>query len=251
MIALRTVPGDAAWGWLALGAQDFRRAFWPCLTYGIVFSALSLGLVAMLFQAGLASWVFALAGGFLLIAPLLATGLYEAARLLERGQRVTLGAMLRPAIASPLQLAYLGAALSFLYLAWLRIAQLLYALFSHRTFQGVQDFTDFLLRTPEGLGMAGIGTLIGAGIALFAFALAAISAPLLLERRSDVFTAMATSASALVRQPAALLLWAGAIAALTALGIATLFVGLAFVFPWIGLSTWHAYRALVPADASA
>ena len=32
---------------------------------------------------------------------------------------------------------------------------------------------------------------------------------------------------------------------MTMIGFATGFVGLIIVFPWIGLSSWHAYRSLV------
>jgi uncharacterized membrane protein len=40
-------------------------------------------------------------------------------------------------------------------------------------------------------------------------------------------------------------LWAALIVALTALGVMTLFIGLAIVFPILGYATWHSYRALV------
>ncbi len=39
--------------------------------------------------------------------------------------------------------------------------------------------------------------------------------------------------------------WAMSIVALTAVGIATAFVGFAVIFPVLGYATWHSYRALV------
>ena len=244
MVRINSVENDAPWGWLARGAQDFRRAFWPCFILGLGFTAVS-GLIALgLVKAGLASWLFALAGGFLILAPLLATGLYECARRLEQGEAVTIRSMLFARARAPIQLAYLGVALAILYFLWLRLAQVLYAMFSFRTYQGLQDFTDFVLNTPGGMAMALIGTAVGGMIAAFAFTISAISAPMLLDRDTDVFTAMASSINAVRINPRAMILWAMVIAALTALGIATLFIGLAFVFPWVGLASWHAYRSL-------
>jgi uncharacterized membrane protein len=40
-------------------------------------------------------------------------------------------------------------------------------------------------------------------------------------------------------------LWAALIVALTALGFATLMIGLVLVFPWLAHASWHAYRDLV------
>lgn len=45
--------------------------------------------------------------------------------------------------------------------------------------------------------------------------------------------------------PKPLALWAGLIAGFTALGLATLSVGLVVIFPLIGHATWHAFRGLV------
>ena len=39
--------------------------------------------------------------------------------------------------------------------------------------------------------------------------------------------------------------WGLIVVALLALGIAPLFVGLAFVLPWLGYSTWHLYTRLI------
>jgi uncharacterized membrane protein len=43
--------------------------------------------------------------------------------------------------------------------------------------------------------------------------------------------------------------WGLIVVALLALGIAPLFVGLAFVLPWLGYSTWHLYTRLIDRDA--
>jgi uncharacterized membrane protein len=44
-----------------------------------------------------------------------------------------------------------------------------------------------------------------------------------------------------------MLLWAALIATLTAVGFATLMLGLIVIFPWLAYASWHAYRDLVEA----
>jgi uncharacterized membrane protein len=66
------------------------------------------------------------------------------------------------------------------------------------------------------------------------FAISVISVPLLTARRIDTVTAISASLAAVVLNPKPMALWAGLIAGFMALGIATIFVGLVFVFPLIG-----------------
>ena len=67
---------------------------------------------------------------------------------------------------------------------------------------------------------------------------------MLLDRNVDVVTAVKESIEAIRLNPPAMLLWAGLILGLSALGFAVLFVGLTIAFPLIGHATWHAYREL-------
>ena len=251
VIRSNTVTPDAPWRWLGQGFRDLGRIPIQGLLYGLVFALVSGGLAWGLASGGALAWLFPLAGGFLLVAPLLAMGLYEAARHLEQGHPPALGDMVFVRARSPLQLAYLGFGLMFIFLVWVNLARILYALSSYRTYTELSDFAAFALTTPQGLTMLVVGTLIGGGIAIVAFAAAAVSAPMLMHRETDVFTAIATSVRTCLDNKPAMLLWAGLIAALTAVGIVTLFLGLIVVFPWIGLATWHAYRDLVPQETPA
>jgi uncharacterized membrane protein len=55
---------------------------------------------------------------------------------------------------------------------------------------------------------------------------------------------MQTSYRAVMANPGAMAVWALTIVALTVLGIATAFIGLAILFPILGYATWHCYRSL-------
>ena len=90
-----------------------------------------------------------------------------------------------------------------------------------------------------------IGTLAGGAIAFAVFTISAISVPLLIARDMDAVTAVNTSIRAVRRNFWTMLLWAWIVALLSAVGIATWFLGLAIIFPLLGHATWHAQRALV------
>ncbi|MCI4646031.1 MAG: DUF2189 domain-containing protein [Hyphomonadaceae bacterium] len=241
----------APFQWLAGGWADFQRAPLPCLIYGIILAAISAMIAWGLVFSGQFAWVFVLAGGFLIIGPMLAMGLYEAGRQLEAGDSPGFADMALVKGAFRLDLAYLGVALFLIYLLWTRIAQIVYALSTNTLHRTPMDFLAFMFTTPEGLTMAATGTVIGAMIAFLAYMLVVISAPMLLDQRQDVFIATITSIRAVTTNIVPMALWAVIIALLTAIGIATAFFGLIIVFPVIGLASWRAYRALLPGHAGA
>ena len=92
-----------------------------------------------------------------------------------------------------------------------------------------------------------LGDFFGIGFVLASavFVISAVAIPLILDRDADFITAMQESYRAVVRNPGAMAVWAAAIVALTAIGIATAFVGLALIFPVLGYATWHSYRSLI------
>lgn len=241
-----TIDVSAPFGWLAGAWKDMWSAPGPFLFYGVGLALVSVGLTLALFYSGAADWIMVLAGGFLFVAPMLAMGLYEAGRRLELGEKPSLGQMLFVKTASTRDLAYLGLALLLVYFFWGRIAQLVYALSTYRKHETVREFFTFMLTEPEGQAMAMTGTVIGGIIAFIAFALVVISAPMLLERRTEVFVATLTSVRSVINNPLPMLIWAALIAGLTVLGMITAYVGLIVVFPWIGLASWRAYRELAP-----
>lgn len=245
-IVLRRVPSEAPWTWLAAGWRDLKRARWASLAYGLFFALVSAGITVGLWLSDSIQMLPPLAAGFMLVGPLLAVGLYEISRRLEAGKRASIEVAVLSIARSPVQLAFLGALLMLLLLFWIRLAFLLFALFL-----GTGDtpqpevLVSQLLFTPEGLGLLAVGTLAGAVLAFAAFALSAISVPLLLDRDIDAMSAIIASLKSVKLNWKPLLLWAWLVALITAAGIATLFVGLIVTFPLIGHATWHAYRALV------
>lgn len=238
------------WRWLGLGWRDLWRDPALSLAYGAAFVIAGLIVTAGLWYLGLESMAPALAAGFTLLGPVLAVGLYEISRRYEAGESASLREVVATHLPCPPQFAFLAFALMFLFLAWLRLATLNYALFTHGSYIPIRDFLGFALTTEEGLTMLVVGTLAGGTIAAVAYAISVISVPLLLRHEVDVLTAIWISVQTVLNHPGPMLLWAWLIATLTAIGLATMFIGLIVVFPLIGHATWHAYRTIVAGERS-
>ena len=241
---VRRVHFSAPLAWLAIGWRDFKMAPYMFSLFGVGLAATSMLVAGVLYTTGRFSWFMVFAGGFMIIPPIIATGLYRGAQMQEQGKIPALVDLLAPLLKGRADQWMLGVALLFLFGLWAEVAYLIYGLSTSAVHRNAFDFFAFLI-TPAGLQMALIGTLIGGAIAFLAYTIVVVSAPMLLDPEMDFFIALITSFRAVLINFPAMLLWALIIAALTIIGILTAFLGLIVIFPWIGLSSWHAYRSLV------
>lgn len=245
-IALQRVDVEAPWRWLAAGWTDLVAMPVFSLTYGAIFVVLAVGLLVGLVQAGWQSLILALAGGFLLIGPVLAVGLYEASRRRQAGLPIRLRDIVSGASNASGQLWLLGFALMLIYMIWIELAFFLFMLFfSVGPFPPLEEFVPRLLFSWQGVTLLAGGTIVGAVLATLAFSISVISAPMLMERPLSVAGAIFMSVRAVRLNIKPMALWAALIAGFSAVGIATLCIGLIVVFPLIGHATWHAYRDIV------
>jgi uncharacterized membrane protein len=245
-ITIRQVDLEAPWRWLAAGWADLVAMPHISLTYGAVFTLFAAGFWLGLVRVGWQSLMLALAGGFLLIGPVLAVGLYEASRRRQLGLAVHLGDVFAAGFRGRTQLSLLGLALLLIYMVWVQTAFLLFMLFfSDAPFPPLEDFVPRLLFSWQGVTLLIAGTIEGALLAALVFSIAVISAPMLMERPVGVATGIAASVRAVLHNPMPMLLWATLIGGFVAAGLATLCLGLIVIFPLIGHATWHAYRDIV------
>ncbi len=243
--AIRTIGLAAPFGWLFRGWLDLMKAPMPLLVYGACVAAVSFALCYGVYATNGAFWVMILTAGFVIIAPVLAMGPYEAGRRLELGERPRLGQILIVRAALRQDVAYLSLLLVLIYFLWGRIAQIVYGLSTWQIHRDLESLAAFALGTREGHAMLWAGTVTGGAVAFVTFALVVVSAPMLLNPGVSVFAAVATSVRAVNANFFPLLLWAGLITILLLLSAATGFLALLVVFPWLGLASWHAFRSLV------
>ena len=241
----RRLPVSAAVGWLNAGWHDLAKDSASSIAYGLAVFAVSLAIVAGLFFLGLDYILFPAIAAFMVVGPLVAVGLYEKSRANERGRSVTLARMMLVKPASGAQILFIGVILLGLALLWMRAAVIIYALFfGLRPFPGINNLAPMLFTTGIGWAMLAAGTAVGGLFAAFSFAISAFSIPMLLDERTDAFTAMGTSISLVWNNRPVMIAWGAIVLLLTALGLATGMIGLIVVFPLLGHATWHAYKAI-------
>jgi len=241
--AVRSIGWSQPLHWLALGWRDLWRCPLPGVVHG---AALALFGAALLVAAGDRFWFLAGAfSGFLLVAPVLATGLYAVSRALERGERADLATALRCWIPTDHRMLLFGVLLSAAGSGWVvTSASLIYGSAGADLVRTPADFIRHVVLNRDSW-LFELWLLMGGVLAAPLFASSVVALPLLLDRRDGVLSAVLTSWRSVMTNPAPLALWALLIMALTLLGMATLLVGLVIVVPWLAHASWHAYRDLL------
>jgi uncharacterized membrane protein len=249
-IRIYRVDLEAPWRWLQAGWSDIERIPRISMAYGAIFTVLALLILFALSLLGIQSMILPLAGGFMLVGPIFAVGLYESSRRLEAGEPITLDTLCNASSQALGQLALFGLSLMLIFLAWVELAFLLFMLFyGGQPLPPLLEFVPSLLFTWKGLGLLIIGSIVGAMMAALVFTISLVSVPMLISRNVGVATAVITSVQAVRLNYQTAALWAVLIVGLMVFGIATSFVGLMIAFPLVGHASWHAYRDIVADDS--
>ena len=224
--------------WLRLGWADFRRAPGLSLLFGAVILVVSVAVSALAWMLGRFALLAALLSGFVFVAPLIAVGLYCVSRALEAGRTPTLRDSFVLARRVAGQAGVFALVQLVVLMLWSRAGMMVNA------FVPIEDgelatLIEFLL----------IGSAAGSVFAIFTFATAAFSLPMIADRDVDMVTAGVSSANAVLRNKAVMLLWAALIALLTAIGFLTAYLGLVIIMPWLAYAAWHAYRETLDASS--
>ncbi|WP_413205103.1 DUF2189 domain-containing protein [Rhodospirillum sp. A1_3_36] len=242
---VQTVSVEDTAVWLHKGLNDFKREPGISLAYGGVFTVMAFFLFLGLEKAGLASLILPLSAGFMLVAPLFAVIFYEVSRRSESGLYISLGEAMAACRDKAGPLAAVGVVLLLVMLSWMVLALGIFAVFFGGSPPPVEDFVLHVLTAPQAIPFLMVGTAVGGVLATVAFALSAVSLPMIMDRDVSATTAMVTSVDTVLANWRVMVGWGGTIAFITFTGMLFLFVGLAFTMPLIGYATWHAYKALV------
>lgn len=238
-ISLNDVKAALREGW-----GDFLAHPGFGLFFGGIYMVGGLLILGFLNHIGSPWMIIPLAIGFPLLGPFVAVGLYEISRRRHEGEPVTRKGVLAQVFHQrERQLGWMAFVVMFIFWIWIYQVRLLLALFlGFKSFSSWDRFVNVVLSTPEGWGFLGVGTIVGAFLALVLFSTTVIALPLLAEREVDFVTAMITSIAAVVKNPMPMLTFGFIVGALTLVALAPAFVGLVVVLPVLGHATWHLYR---------
>ena len=221
--------------WIKLGWKDLKLAPRQSLSYGIILVLCSYLMTFLAISFGNLVVLLALLSGFIFLGPMLAMAFYDISFQLQKGQKPTLGHSIRVSwlhIGNEMVFAVI---LLIIFLVWARAVSLTHVFFPMLANPGLAELATFL----------GVGTLVGSLFAAFVFCISAFSLPMIIDRKTDMVTAVVTSFNAVLRNKMPMFVWALLIISAVALGAITAFIGLAVTLPLIGHATWHAYQETI------
>jgi uncharacterized membrane protein len=217
---------------------------------GIIYTIVGIAAVVMTANQPLVPFLFPIVAGVGLLGPVAAVGFYEVARRRELGESSSWSHFFdfvkRP---SADDIGTVGGLLLVIFTMWLLAAAALYALlFGWQTPTSIVTFFADILTTPRGWALIIGGAAVGAIFGWVVLATSVVAMPMLVDCDIDASQAVSTSWRAVNANRSEMIRWGLIVFALLVLGSIPLFVGLAFVLPWLGYSTWHLYTRLVDRD---
>lgn len=232
--------------WLALAWKDIERCPTAGAMHGLILAII--GGALFWFARHEFWWIAAMLSACMIVAPLLATGLYDISRRLERGEEATLADAFRIWTSGDKRLIHFGLLLALSSGGWLLCSAALVHWMLPASVHTPADFLRLVVLQAN-FGLFEIWVLMSGLIAAPMFASTLVTIPLLMDHPSlTVQQAVLTSWRVVAMNPFAMACWASLLCLFTALGIGSAFLGLIAVVPMLGHASWHAYRDLVADD---
>lgn len=242
-VDVRSVPALQSIVWLRGGWEDLRQMERASLAHGVIISII--GAVLLMLGGTHPYLVTAAVTGYLLVGPIVTTGVCELSRRRAAREPRGFDESLEAVTRNPDALMHFGGILALIAIIWFIASTVLLQSvlgihvpsLSVALWGGAGDFAS----TREVIAYFSSGALF----AIAVFVLSVVSVPLIIDRHATASEAMWASIKASVHNVPAMIVWAALIVGLTALGFATFLLGMIVVAPLLGHATWHAYRDLI------
>jgi uncharacterized membrane protein len=231
---------------IALGWRTFRAIPRPSMAFAGIFVAIGLGLLWGIGRLGMSPVALPLAGGFLLVGPVLATGFFRLAEVHADGGTPHLGDAVVAFWRASAGFWVVALLCTFLFLIWITDAAVLYA-FMIGGEPLPYELPWLIALRRHVVAYEAWAALMGAALASMTLVIAAFSVPLLHERRAGFAPAIAASVRAVLGSLVPSLVWGLLLAGLTLLSIALLPL-LAVTLPVLAYAGYALHRRVFPPD---
>jgi uncharacterized membrane protein len=186
-------------------------------------------------------WLLAGAfSGFLIVAPIMATGLYAVSREASQGRQIGSSEVIKLWLSGDRRLMGFGLLLAVAGTGWVLTSAGLITLWAPGPIERPIDFIRLVVLAPSP-GLFEVWLLLGALLAAPVFASSVVTMPLLMDSKAPLWEAVGQSWGVVGTYPVVMAVWACLIVVLVGLGLATFMLGLLLVVPIVGHASWHAY----------
>lgn len=190
----------------------------------------------------------------LVLGPISAISLYDVSRRISKGEKPTIGSVLKASIKSngSCPSIFLSIILMLIAVSWMVFSPLIYTVFTAGALNIVNpDQTiiqniaaDFVNGTNMGFVVA--YSIFTGVLALVAFMISWFSFPMIHDQDVDPLTAITTSLRAASKNTLVMIPWIVFVASVVTLGLLTpYFYGLVVIIPVLAHATWHAYEEMI------
>jgi uncharacterized membrane protein len=227
----------AGWtGFLAMPAVS--------LALGALVAAIGLAVLLAAYRIGVSAMALPLAGGFMLLGPILLSGFFKFAEIQAGGGQPRLRDAFAGFRRAPLGLWMVALLCAFLFTIWMTDAGILYSftigrLDATRVPLWLEQFQD------DALSFTLWSSLMGSVLAFFVFALAAFSVPLLHQRRATLVQAVYASVCVVLRNFSASIAWGLLLAGVIIVSVVLLPL-LALTLPVMAYASFALYQRVFP-----
>jgi len=241
-VQVRHVPATQSFEWLNRGWDDVKKIGLPGLAHGLLIAVL--GAVLLMLGSTHFYLIAAAVTGYLLVGPVMTAGLCELARRRSEREAIGFDESLQGLTRNPDGMLHFSGVLALIALLWFALSAVLLqsVLSTSVPSLAVALWGGAMNLTPAQT----LGYIVCGGVlAAIVFAMSVVAVPLIIDRHASASDAIRISVRATLANIPAMLVWAGIIVGLTAIGFATLLVGMVILAPLLGYATWHAYRDLI------